>query len=272
MSYTPAPLNPLADPLALARLQVLLIPVHHPGSEVSSEGELHPLTEEIFEQWSKLFRRIQTLRGDEITYGKQPSTPGHRRGSAVDPNSPRSRFLPTSAGGSISRTANANHVHLAYPTQPPAKHLYPLSLLRMTAFPLVVIGVAVDDTPPEAYAVPGKKEKKEKGKKTKKGLSEREWSQTFVQSMSTFLPPTAAFPLVKRLVVVPAQSPIPGSGQRSPTGSSFNGSPSRQLDSGEVRRAPLEGADGWVAKLLGEVVGEVFGELGELVSRTSERD
>lgn len=265
------PLSPIADPLSLARLQVLLIPVHHGGAGVGAhtdaDGIAFPaLTDEVYDYWSKMFHKVQTLRGDEIVHDRSrpndvhgPSVPTHRRGSAAE--TPRSRFLPTTSSTSLSRTASANYVHLSYPAQPPAKHLYPLSLLRMSAFPLVVIGVAADDGEYEAegYEIPGT------GVKPKASPSLRinnNWTQTFERTLADFLPPTAAFPLVKRLVLVPSTTPT--SGSRTPGSATFN-SRSAWIPSPFTCRAPHDGAEGWVTKLMGEVIGQVFGELGELV-------
>jgi hypothetical protein len=134
----------------------------------------------------------------------------------------------------------------------------------MSAFPLVVIGVAVDGDM-QGYTVDEKDKEKEKDAPKKSATDDLLWQQAFTQTLSAFLPQTAAFPLVKRLVLVPSTAPIPGSAQRSPASATFN---AREGSSGSglVCHAPTEGADTWVHKLLGEIVGEVFGELGELVS------
>ncbi|GMK53639.1 hypothetical protein CspeluHIS016_0102250 [Cutaneotrichosporon spelunceum] len=248
---SPASLSALADPMALARLQVLLVPVHRDGTE--------PLLEPVFEHWSQLFRNHHTLRGDEIVHSGTQGSPAHRRGA---PESPRSRFLPSAPGTSISRAAGASTVQLAFPSQPPAKHLYALNLLRMSAFPLVVIGIAVDDV--EGYSV---------GKETPtqdKAAAAQVWIQTFTQVLSGIMPPSSAFPLVKRLVLVPSQLPV--ADPRGTPGSSSVGTPrasvagSRSPTSSFIRHAPSEGGDSWVTKLLGEAIGEVYGELGELVA------
>lgn len=255
---SPAPLSALADPMALARLQVLLVPVHRDSAE--------PLLEPVFVHWSMLFRKHQTLRGDEIVHGSQAS-PAHRRGA---PESPRSRFLPSAPGTSISRAAGASTVQLAFPAQPPAKHLYALSLLRMSTFPLVVIGIGVDDAV-EGYSV---------GSETPtpdKAAAAQAWTQTFTQTLAGIMPPTSAFPLVKRLVLVPSQLPVsdPRSPARGAPRTSAVGTPRSSIAAsaapnlGFIRYAPAEGGDSWAAKLLGEVIGDVYGELGELVSRTS---
>lgn len=249
-------LAPLADPLALARLQVLIIPVHRGGADPI-------LTEGIYEHWAKLFRKHQTLRGDEIVH-TVPAAPAHRRGA---PETPRSRFLPTAPGSSISRAASANHVHLAFPSQPPARHLYPLSLLQLSAFPLVVIGIAVDDSHDEEVQgfslsnVP-------KGRSDKKDPTQA-WTRTFNHALGNFLPSASVFPLVKRLVLVSSDMPHPYAAQRSPARNAGD-----QLKSTQsfVRRAPLDGGESWVGRILGEAIGEVFGELGELASSLESTD
>ncbi|BEJ13843.1 hypothetical protein CspHIS471_0310170 [Cutaneotrichosporon sp. HIS471] len=251
---SPAPLSALADPMALARLQVLLVPVHRDGAE--------PLLEPVYEHWSPLFRNHHTLRGDEIVHSAQGS-PAHRRGV---PESPRSRFLPSAPGSSISRAAGASTVQLAFPSQPPAKHLNALSLLRMSAFPLVVIGIGVDDV--NGYSVGNETPTQDKT------AAAQAWAQTFTQVLAGIMPPTSAFPLVKRLVLVPSQ--LPASDPRSPARgtprASSLGTPRGSITrSGSptfsfIRHAPSEGGDSWVTKLLGEAIGEVYGELGELVA------
>lgn len=223
----------LSDPIALARLQILVVPVHpsrDPQSTVPS-----PLTTPVFDYWSALLRNRQSLRGDEIIRQRDF---GHKK----DASDARDRFFPSASDASISRVAGANHVHLSFPSQPPAKHLYPLSLLRLTAFPLVVIGVAVD----------------EGGAGTDQNEKEAAWLQAFNRTMATFMPSTSAFPLVKRLLIVPPQLPIPGS--------SKNARKPKESQDPLLSYAPLDGGDNFAADVLGEVVGEVFGELGELVS------
>jgi hypothetical protein len=134
----------------------------------------------------------------------------------------------------------------------------------MSAFPLIVIGVAVDDELTEGYSLGGNENA---SRRSSKPSNDNLWAQAFTQTLSAFLPPTAAFPLVKRIILVPSTPPILGSGQRSPVHASFaKGIHAIQTGEGVVRRAPMDGADAWVQKLLGEVVGQVFGELGELVS------
>jgi hypothetical protein len=137
----------------------------------------------------------------------------------------------------------------------------------MSAFPLVVIGIGVDDAI-EGYSVGNETPTKDKA------AAAQAWTQTFTQTLGGIMPATSAFPLVKRLVLVPSQVPVsdPRSPARgtprasavgTPRGSvAGNGSPG----SGFIRYAPAEGGDSWAAKLLGEVIGDVYAELGELVS------
>lgn len=258
---SPAPLTALADPMALARLQVLLVPVHRDGSTSASEPVL---LEPVYEHWSNLFRKHQTLRGDEIIYGGSSGSSAHRRGA---PESPRRRFLPSAPGSSISRAAGASHVQLAFPAQPPAKHLYPLSLLRMTAFPLVVIGIGVnDEAVAEGCHVPGGSD--DAASKANESAAAQAWTQTFSQTLSSLLPSTSAFPLVKRLVLVPSQ--LPSNSSRPPARGTPRPSIAGEAQPSFIRYAPYEGGDSWVAKLLGEVVGDVYGELGDLVSSRDE--
>lgn len=225
--------SPLSDPIALARLQILVVPVH--SSRESQPSNPVALSTPVFDYWSALFRNRQSLRGDEVVRQREF---GHKKG-ATDA---RERFFPTASGANISRVAGANHVHLSFPAQPPPKHLYPLSLLRMTAFPLVIIGVGVDDD----------------AKDMDQNEKESAWLQAFNRTLATFMPSTSAFPLVKRLMLVPPQLPMPGS--------SRNSRKPKQSNDPQISYAPLDGGDNFVADVLGEVVGEVFGELGELVS------
>lgn len=258
---SPAPLTALADPMALARLQVLIVPIHREHNSAAASEPI--LLEPVYEHWADLFRKHQTLRGDEIIYGNsQSGSPSHRRGV---PESPRGRFLPSAPGSSISRAAGASHVQLAFPAQPPAKHLYPLSLLRMTAFPLVVIGIGVDDEEGvEGYQVSGESDKAA-SKARDESAAMQAWAETFSQKLSSLMPATSAFPLVKRLVLVPSQLPSSAATVKSPQRTP-RPSMAPDANSNFIRHAPFEGGDSWVSKLLGEVVGDVFGELGELVS------
>lgn len=133
----------------------------------------------------------------------------------------------------------------------------------MSAFPLVVIGVAVDDSDDEETQGFSLSETPSKSSEAK--VSMEAWGRTFDHALSTFLPSTAAFPLVKRLVLVSSHIPQAGTPQRSPARNNSGQAPWKSVE-GSVRRAPFEGGDSWVGRLLGEVVGEVFAELGDLAT------
>ncbi|WVQ96819.1 hypothetical protein IAU59_003926 [Kwoniella sp. CBS 9459] len=134
----PTPLSPLSDPVSLSKIPILLIPVQTPSS---------PLSQTIYSSYLSLIKRYQTLRGDELS---RPHVSRSRNAGGADlPPNPRLRFFPPSTGNSISvsRGATTNHVHLTYVSNPPAQHLYPLSLLRMAGFPLIVLGISVEPDP-----------------------------------------------------------------------------------------------------------------------------
>ncbi|ORY31417.1 hypothetical protein BCR39DRAFT_526584 [Naematelia encephala] len=274
-------LSPLADPASLAKIQILLVPVH-----TSSPG-LSTLSESTFEYWTSRIRQHHVLRGDEL-WRPKPTPLGHARGIPGSDH-PRTRFFPSGTGNSISRSASLNHVHLAYPSHPPARHLYPLSLLRMAAFPLVVIGIAADSEHGngniKGYSLDEDDDSGDIGDvktPTAPTFQHEEIHQhhhprhdpasAFDDTLSNLLPETSPFPLVKRLIMVPRHTPQSPSPGPSPS-SSNSGTPGRtsKLDdqhsaSGDlvVSHAPLEGADTWIGRILGEVVGQVLGELGEL--------
>jgi len=167
-----------------------------------------------------------------------------------------------------------------------------LGLLRLAAFPLVVIGIAVDPggtiEPVKGYTVdeedaedtgdigqasapvaPAFLEEPVKPPST--------LSDSFYRAIDGLFPPTSPFPLVRRLVIVPPhlpRNPTPrpslvknGSNGRIP-GSEEEGRRGGKGEQreGEVVYAPSEGIEGWVNRMMGEVVGEVLSELGELVS------
>lgn len=261
------PLAPLADPFALGKLQILLIPIHLPNQP--------PLTETIYNHWASLFKRTQVLRGDEISR-PTPIHAGHVRGGGAGgfTSSARARFLPPSSGTSIARTASNHHLHLAYPTGAPARHLYPLSLLRVAGFPLVVIGICVDqgEGSLNGYTVD---EQEEDGEgvgdvgrsRTPTGARNGDFQgaeMAFRETVSNHFPPTSPFPLVKRLIIVSPTIPTsPGSKSSTPRKGGRN-SDGIGVE-GEVVRAPEGGVDAGAVRFLGEVVGAVLGELGELV-------
>lgn len=165
-------------------------------------------------------------------------------------------------------------MHIAYPAHPPARHLSNLSLLRISAFPLVVLGIAVEDELVHGYSVDigeeGDMEESETAalapNRSGDGPEER-----FREVLTGLFPPTSPFPLVKRLIIVPKDAPKTRSPRSSPNtqGSSSRGVPRFGRDQGrpgaDLVYAPCEGVEGWLGKLLGEVVGDVLGELGELV-------
>lgn len=310
MSAQPS-LSLISDPTSLAKIQILIVPVHLPraGSETGSA-----LTEPIYQHWASLIKRHQTLRGDEI---RRPSSkPSHTRGGAF-PDNAKHRFFPSPSHANTSMSSRApgvttghqQHVHLTYPSHPPARHLYPLSLLRMAGFPLVVIGIAVDmedrgEDAGEARAGPSSKlngnsvkgyavdevnedEEQDTGDigeastpvaPTFREIAPRKKSSPsscFSDTLSALFPDTSPFPLVRRLILVPPHLPSAQSA-RSPSGSRFNdrstprpngdrGKRREDLE-GEVQKAPEDGGDSWIGRLMGEVIGDVLGELGEVVS------
>jgi len=258
----PHPLSSLSDPVSLAKLQILLVPVNTPSSSISAH---------TFSHWSSLIRRHTVLRGDELARPLPPAPTSHARGST---GNPRTRFLPASSSTSISRGGAPNHVHLVYPAHPPARHLSNLSLLRVSAFPLVVLGIAAEDEPAQGYAVSGDEEGDigEPSKTaTTRGAGEG-LDESFGEVLAGSFPPTSPFPLVKRLIVIPKDTAAPHSSHSSPRKNRASAHGTR--DSGhnkgksgvEMVYAPAEGVESWLGRLLGEVVGDVLGELGELVS------
>jgi len=165
-------------------------------------------------------------------------------------------------------------VHLAYPPHPPARHLSNLSLLRISAFPLVVLGIATaEDEPAEGYNVNDDDEGDIAGSSKASAMAEigGGLEGSFGETLAGLFPPTSPFPLVKRLIVVPKDTPAPDSSHSSPkkNGDGARGAATSGYSKGkagvEVVHAPTEGVEGWLGRLLGEVVGDVLGELGELV-------
>ena len=241
------PLSPLADPASLAKVQVLLVPVHTSRASLS---------EATFARWASLFKRNKVLRGDELAW-PTPNSHQHQRGPSANP---RDRFLPVSSASSISRGATTNRVHLAYPTHPPAKHLDSLSLLRIAAFPLIVIGVAThSEEGVQGYDV-GDGDlggSKESGITT----SMDHLLAGYRDTLDNLFTPSSPFPLVKRLIVVP---PVPPT---SPGATPRHDASYEKIGAGQqgVLFAPLEGIEDWTSRLLGEVVGDALAELGDLV-------
>ena len=304
-------LSNLSDPASLAKLQILLVPIQLPNS---------PLSSQLYTQWSTLIKRHGTLRGDELS--RAPNNPpssssgstnqaggsdnpgrsaqGHARGGG---NNPKNRFFSSSGATSIARAGGGNHVHLTYPSHPPARHLANLSLLRISIFPLVVLGIAVE--PPDSAGasdegVQGYNLDGEQSATTPTGPTEVERNrasthgsslEVFSETVSTLFPPASPFPLVKRLILVPSTSPTstphpsppkPPPKSKTPNAASEprevaksststlakNGERSRKGKEviREVVHAPVDGVGSWIAHLLGEVVGEVMSELGDLAT------
>jgi hypothetical protein len=232
MSAPPPTLSIISDPVSLAKIQVLVVPIH------LSTGHL---SEAIYGHWSDLIKRHTTLRGDEIPrpYSRQ----GHQRGGGD--GDPKLRFFPPPSGTSVSKTTSNQHIHLAFPSHPPARHLYPLSLLRLAGFPLVVVGVAVDP-----------------GNEGVQGYSLEEETEEMA---------TTPFPLVKRMILVLEEIPSSKSARSSPTKADPRAAARAALERGQgplgpdIVRVPSEGSESWIGRLLGEVVGDVLSELGETV-------
>lgn len=274
---TPPTLSAISDPTALGKLQILLVPVH--PSDSSPCGPV--LTDAVYKHWTSLIKHHTSIRSDEIPAPSSSSSgSSHVRGGPS--YGPRARFFPSSSATSVSRANTNQHVHLAYPAHPPARHLYPLSLLRLTAFPLVVIGISVSESDGgqdgknssshlRGYSVDS--EEGDIGEASTPRAAHFQINtaradplKALDDTLSEMLPPSSPFPLVKRVVVVPPHVPVHGaSSQMSPRKASGrpggNGKDTRR----EVQHAPAEGAEVWIAGLVGEVVGELLEELGELV-------
>ena len=264
MSAPPPFLSLISDPVSLAKIQVLVVPVH------LSTGHL---SEAIYGHWSDLIKRHTTLRGDEIRRPYSYPRQGHQRGG-VDAD-PKLRFFPPPSGTSVSKTTSNQHVHLAFPSHPPARHLYPLSLLRLAGFPLVVIGVAVD---PGNEKIQGYSLDEEAEAEATTPLAStfdqakpRTTRQAFEETIKTLFPASSPFPLVKRMLLVPEDIPSVRSARSSPTKADPRAAARAALENGqgslgpEIVRAPSEGSESWMGRLLGEIVGDVLSELGETV-------
>jgi hypothetical protein len=264
MSAPPPTLSIISDPVSLAKIQVLVVPVH------LSTGHL---SEAIYGHWSDLIKRHTTLRGDEIPrpYSRQ----GHQRGGGD--GDPKLRFFPPPSGTSVSKTTSNQHIHLAFPSHPPARHLYPLSLLRLAGFPLVVVGVAVD---PGNEGVQGYSLEEETEEMATTPLASTfdqahpkplTPSAAFEETLKSLFPASSPFPLVKRMILVPEEIPSSKSARSSPTKADPRAAARAALERGQgplgpdVVRVPSEGSESWIGRLLGEVVGDVLSELGETV-------
>ncbi|WWD18356.1 hypothetical protein CI109_102806 [Kwoniella shandongensis] len=278
----PTSLSSLTDPISLGKVQILLVPVHLPNAPVASS---------IYDSYLNLIKRHQTLRGDELLRPSFPRSRSHSRSSGNDASSSKLRFFPSSTGGSISlsRGASSNHVHLAYTGNGPARHTYPLSLLRMSAFPLIVLGIAVDPagsgdekgTQIQGYSLQEQDEGEDEGGDIGEASTPTiptfrnhqiphkpptsSPSQSFDETLEHIFPTTSPFPLVKRLLVVPDRIPnAAASPRKQSNGVGANGEHGR--DAGEVRYAPHDGMESWIGRILSEVVGELLGELGEIAT------
>ncbi|WVQ81064.1 hypothetical protein IAT38_003171 [Cryptococcus sp. DSM 104549] len=287
----PAPLSHLTDPISIGKVQILLVPIHLPSAHISTT---------IFDSYCALIRKHHALRGDEIfrplssarSRSHSPAPGGAQGGWDGAHGNPRLRFFPPATGTSISlsRTASGHHVHLAYARSPPSRHTYPSSLLRMAGFPLIVVGIAVDqrvagngdDEGSKGYSLNEEGDVGEASTPTAPTFRMNEIpsrvpadpEQVFEDTIRDVFPHTSPFPLVKRLVVVPNQMPhapssprkqgsahAPGVGYEGGMG---DGQPGR--DKGEMKFAPEEGVENWITRLLGEVVGDLLGEFGEMAS------
>jgi hypothetical protein len=266
MSAPPPTLSIISDPVSLAKVQVLVVPVH------LSTGHL---SEATYGHWSDLIKRHTTLRGDEIRrpYSRQ----GHQRGGS-EGGDPKLRFFPPPSGTSVSKTTSNQHVHLAFPSHPPAKHLYPLSLLRLAGFPLVVIGVAVDPGNEKVQGYSLEEETEAEAEATtplastfdKAQARPPTASQAFDETIKSLFPSSSPFPLVKQMVLVPEEIPSTRSARSSPTKADPRAAARAALERGQglgpdIVRVPSEGSESWIGKLLGEVIGDVLSELGETV-------
>ncbi|KAK8858467.1 hypothetical protein IAR55_002694 [Kwoniella newhampshirensis] len=282
----PASLSTLSDPISLGKVQILLVPVHLPGS---------PIPSSIYDAYLTLIKRHQTLRGDELLHPSPPRSRSHSGSSVNDASSSRKRFFALHSGGSMSmsRGASSNHVHLSFTGNGPAKHIYPLSLLRMSAFPLIVLGIAIDSSE-AASADDGERiqpkgcslnEADEEGEQEENGdigeastptipkfrhhqLPNKETKpspgQAFEETVQNVFPATSPFPLVKRLLVIPDHLSHSSASPRKQANGIANGGKGR--DKGEMRYSPADGVESWVGRILSEVVGELLAELGEIAT------
>lgn len=276
---TPPPLSAISDPTSLGKLQILLVPVH--PSTASPQAPI--LTDTVYKHWTSLIKHHTSIRSDEIPI---PSASGSSHVRGGTPYGPRARFFPSSSATSVSRANTNQYVHLSYPAHPPARHLYPLSLLRMTAFPLVVIGIAVSDESTDRDSLHGAgshlrgysvdSEEGDIGEASTpraahfqvntSGQAQADPLKALDDTIGEMFPPSSPFPLVKRVVVVPPTVPNTStSSQMSPRKANGRMGPKGADARREVQHAPADGGEAWVASLAGEVVSDLLGELGELV-------
>ena len=111
---------------SLAQIQILLVPV----------GKI---TRSLFDQRAAEIRSFDSIPLGDITVGDKDQR-GTQRALAPRRLAPTpfflARFLPT------TNTLTTGHLHLSFPSHPPPESHLPLSLFRLSAFPLGVIGIA----------------------------------------------------------------------------------------------------------------------------------
>lgn len=107
-------LSPVGDPLALARLQILLVPV---GS----------ISQTNYEQWSRIIKQFRDVRIADVLAS-------HPKGESLAGCADSGRFLPPAVPPPV------NHLHVSYISHP-VNGIDPLSLFRVAAFPLAIVGV-----------------------------------------------------------------------------------------------------------------------------------
>lgn len=115
---------------SLGQIRILLLPV---GT----------IRRSVFEKYSGLVRTIEHLRLGDIPPDSREDKSrflffahrlGHIRTSLTDALFPLDRFIPS--------PLSTGSLHLRYTTHPPAAWHHSLSLLRLSSFPLAVIGIA----------------------------------------------------------------------------------------------------------------------------------
>ena len=279
MSSQTTSLSPGSDPTSLAKIQILLIPIH------LSSPSSPTLSEATYVHWTTLIKRHQSIRREDVGV---PKALALYSSSSSRTAAPRARFFPTLSGGPIPNPPSHNHVHLAYPSQPPPRHLYPLSLLRMASFPLVIIGIAAEPEeqtePVKGYSV-DERDSEDTGDLGQASSSDAPAiegdpvSDALANAMQSLFPATSPFPLVRKLILVPPHI-TKNSSPPSSLGTARDGVTPRkdgdgtkaeksQIGEGLVLHAPTEGTERWIGRMLGGILGELMAELGDLVSRES---
>ncbi|WVN88627.1 uncharacterized protein L203_103838 [Cryptococcus depauperatus CBS 7841] len=272
----PASLSQLADPISLGRIQILITPVHLPDNSLPSH---------IYESYVSLIGKHQTLRGDELSRPLNPSI-SRVHSSALGGSSSTGdgdtalRFFPkpSGIGMSASKAASSHHVHLGFTQSPPARHTYPLSLLRMADFPLIVLGVAIEDDGEKngnGLGVDDKTSIEDAITPTAPTFQENMTSdrplispqQVFQDTLTEIFPPDSSFPIVKRLLMVPRQLPgTPTLSKGSTSAAKYEFDGLNGIGRSEIRCAPIDGVENWVTRVLGEVVGDLLGEIGTIAT------